>query len=157
VGDFAGARLVSSSCRRPESHYVIFRRLAEAQLMQGDPRAARDSFQQALSQAQQALTEAREKSRKANGEAGADASARQAEVNDWLGKLACLQARLGDLPAAFKTLEDCPAGRERDQARIALARDRAEAADVNTARSLIDGIAVACAIPRDDDATRKGE
>ena len=91
-----------------------------------------------------------------------------ARVIEAVGQVASLQARLGDLPAALKTLEACPAGRERDQAKIELARDRAEAGDVNTARSLIEDIqtpglkreawiAVACAIPRDEDARSNGE
>ena len=136
--------------------------LAGAQLGQGDPRGAREIVPGRPSPRPNKPSPRHGRNRgkrrvrlKPNRPQGS------AEVNDWLGKLACLQARLGDLPAAIKTLEGCPAGRERDQARIELARDRAEAGDVNTARSLIEDIqtpglkreawiAVACAIPHDD-------
>jgi tetratricopeptide (TPR) repeat protein len=164
AGDIDGSRLVLTRCRGPFSRFSILRSIAAAQVARGDPQGAHATFQEALPLARRCLDDARASARTERDNGVSSGAAPR--VAEWVGQVASLQARLGDLPAALETLESCPAGRERDQARIALARDRAEAGDVDSARSLVETIkapdlgreawiAVACAIPEDAAASTR--
>ena len=125
------------------------------QARKDDPNNARESFQRALSQAQQLLKAERNKPRPE-----LDQTARSQYLRgiaDLAGQVALLQARLGNLPGALATIESSLNGQDRDQAIVEIATERCAGGSIQgdwiTGEDQVDQdpetgrIAVACSLP----------
>src|SRR5262249_23790794 len=126
AGDFEGARLALERSRSPDRKFYIMRRIGEARARRCDQAGARETHQKALSQAQASLNDTRQTS--------------LSDPDLWVREIACIQARLGDMANALKTIESSTGAHRRYQAIAELATDRADVGDLDAAGTLIEKI-----------------
>jgi hypothetical protein len=159
VGDFEGAGRAYASCRSPYHRFLILRCIGEAQAKRADHGGA-EVLQKALAQAREFFKRANESREGARDKDELPLNLGSTDL--WLREIACIQARLGDMPGALRIIESSTDNNTRDQAIAQLAADRADVGDFKSVGTLLGKIkspqikrraliAVACApVARDN-------